>query len=129
MLLYAADTLVLRNLDHIVNEPTFTSAYTFSCCNRNDLPRISGGLWVLEPDVRVGLYMWQLMLEGQPTLRTDGTIDENVPRRTWEQSDMDLAMYTFRDWDWRNYPVSSFFLNPHITLRLTDFSNAAGLLP
>jgi len=24
--------------------------------------------------------------------------------RTWEQSDMDLAMFSFRDWDWRNYP-------------------------
>ena len=48
--------------------------------------------------------MWKLMAEGQPTAFANGTIDESVPRRTWEQSDMDLAMATFRDWDWRNYP-------------------------
>ena len=39
------------------------------------------------------------MAEGQPTLFPNGTIDETVPYRTWEQSDMDLALYTFRDWD------------------------------
>ena len=30
--------------------------------------------------------MWKLMAEGQPTLFPNGTIDETVPRRTWEQS-------------------------------------------
>jgi hypothetical protein len=49
--------------------------------------------------------MWKVMAEGQPTLFPNGSIDESVPRRTWEQSDMDIALYTFRDWDWRNYPV------------------------
>jgi hypothetical protein len=48
--------------------------------------------------------MWQLMAEGQPTLFPNGSIDESVPRRTWELSDMDIAMYTFRNWDWRTYP-------------------------
>ncbi len=98
--------MVLKNIDHLALEPSFTAAWTHSCCNMNDLPRISGGLWIVEPDLRVGIYMWQLMCEGQPTQFPNGTIDETIPRRTWEQSDMDLAMYTFRDWDWRNYPVS-----------------------
>ena len=56
------------------------------------------------PFLPAGEYMWKLMAEGQPTAFANGTIDESVPRRTWEQSDMDLAMATFRDWDWRNYP-------------------------
>ena len=51
------DTLVLKNIDHLALEPTFTSAWTHSCCNMNDLPRISGGLWVLDPDIRVGEAM------------------------------------------------------------------------
>ena len=80
------DTLVFKNMDHLALEPTFTSAFTYSCCNRNDAARISGGLWILEPDRRVGEYMWKLMVEGQPTQRTDGSIDESIPRRTWEQS-------------------------------------------
>lgn len=48
---------LMQNIDHLALEPTFTSAFTYSCCNRNDLPRISGGLWVLEPDRRVGEYV------------------------------------------------------------------------
>jgi len=51
-----------------------------------------------------GEYMWQLMVEGRPTHFTNGTIDEATPRTTWELSDMDIAMATFRDWDWRTYP-------------------------
>lgn len=28
-----SDTMVLRNLDHIVHEPMFTAAMTYDCCN------------------------------------------------------------------------------------------------
>lgn len=97
------DTLVLKNIDHLALEPTFTSAFTHSCCNRNDPPRISGGLWILEPDVRVGTYFWELMRDGRPTLFANGTIDESVPRHTWDLSDLDLAMFAFRDYDWQVY--------------------------
>jgi hypothetical protein len=48
--------------------------------------------------------MWKLMVEGQPTHFTNGSIDASVPRRMWALSDMDIAMYTFRDWDWRVSP-------------------------
>jgi len=28
-----ADSLVLRNIDHLASEPGFTSSYTLTCCN------------------------------------------------------------------------------------------------
>ena len=43
------DTLVLKNVDHLFNEPMFTAAMTEACCNPNGPAIISGGLWVVEP--------------------------------------------------------------------------------
>ncbi len=65
--------------------------YVWSFCFFRQ-PRISGGLWVLDPDVRVGIYMWELMRDGKPKLFSNGTIDQSVPRTTWFWSDLDLTM-------------------------------------
>ena len=40
--------------------------------------------------------MWSLMVAGRPVMFPNGTIDVTQPRGTWELSDMDIAMYTFR---------------------------------
>ena len=81
----------MQNIDHLSLEPSFTAAWTHSCCNMNDLPRISGGLWILEPDRRVGEYFWRLMAEGRPTLFFNGSIDWSIPMHTWDLSDLDLS--------------------------------------
>ena len=96
-----ADTLVLRNIDHLALEPSFTAAWTHACCGANDAPHVSGGLWVLEPDRRVGEYLWRLMAEGMPTLQLDGSgdIDESVPRRVWGNGDQQIVGHAFSDWD------------------------------
>ena len=44
-----SDTLVLRNLDHLLWYPEFTAAFTNDCCNRNAPAKISGGFWVIQP--------------------------------------------------------------------------------
>ena len=47
------DTLVLKNVDHLFLEPMFTAAFTYACCNANGPAIPSGGLWVVEPSVKV----------------------------------------------------------------------------
>ena len=58
------DTIVVRNVDHLFNYPTFTSSVTHACCSQNGYGLPSGGIWVLEPHLELGLFFWRLMLEG-----------------------------------------------------------------
>jgi hypothetical protein len=79
-----SDSLVLRNIDHLADAPSFTSSYTTTCCNPGyPAAYINGGLWVIEPDINVGIYLWQLMCEGWPTVFPNGTYDESEPRSSW----------------------------------------------
>ncbi len=62
-----ADSLVLRNIDHLASATPFAASSTFVCCNPQLSPAyINGGLWVAKPDVAVGTFFWQLMCEGWP---------------------------------------------------------------
>jgi hypothetical protein len=61
-----SDTLVLKNIDHLMREPYFSAPATFSCHNRISPPRISGGFWVLEPSLKIGTLIWQLMNQPYP---------------------------------------------------------------
>ena len=51
-----SDTLVLKNLDHLFLKPMFTTAFTYACCNPNSPVLPSGGLWVVEPSIKVRVY-------------------------------------------------------------------------
>ena len=73
---------------------------------------INGGLWVLQPDIKIGAalllllllllffpaadaltaaaageYLWQLMAEGWPEVHPNGTYDESRPRAFWRVAD------------------------------------------
>ena len=67
-----SDTVFLRNVDHLLAEPSFSAAMTYSCCNARAAPSISGGLWVFEPSLELGRRAWELMVEGKPSLGIDG---------------------------------------------------------
>jgi hypothetical protein len=49
------DTLVLKNVDHLFLRPMGTMAFTYACCNQNGPAIPSGGLWVMEPSVQLGV--------------------------------------------------------------------------
>jgi hypothetical protein len=94
------DTLILHNIDSLVDEPHFSAATTYSCCNNHALPHISGG-WVFEPSLKLGSYFWDLMVAGQPEQYPNRTLKST--RVTWHESDMALAMYAFSDWHYSDY--------------------------
>lgn len=56
-----SDAMVLRSIDHLLREPSFTAAYTHACCNPNAPAVPSGGLWVVEPSLETGLGLWRMM--------------------------------------------------------------------
>lgn len=101
-----ADTLVLKNMDHLFGPeyPTLSSSFTHGCCNRNAPALPGGGLWVLEPSPALGLLVWRMMVEGMPQFHKDGTLrvsprnHSRVARGIWLQSDMSLIQHMFSDW-------------------------------
>jgi hypothetical protein len=110
-----ADTLAVGNLDHVFDAPHFSAAITHACCNNNAPGIPSGGFWVLQPDVALGLRLWQLMLEGAPVFASDGTpvVDAATgaqARDVWRLSDLALitALFSsyprnvshYRYWPW-----------------------------
>lgn len=46
-----ADVMVLKNLDHLFQEPEFTAALSWNCGNARDTKVISGGFWLLQPSM------------------------------------------------------------------------------
>lgn len=79
-----ADTLVLKNVDHLLQEPMFTAAFTYACCNPNGPAQPSGGMWIVEPSREVADRMYKL-IEGP----VPGTND------VWHWGDMQVVRYLF----------------------------------
>lgn len=68
------DTFVLKNIDHLFSPeyPTFTGSVTQACCLQNGPGIPSGGLWMLEPSLKLGLQLWDLMTLGAPRWNKTG---------------------------------------------------------
>lgn len=66
-----ADTLYLKNIDHLLQEPMFTAAFTYACCNANGPPAPSGGLWVVEPSKETADRMYKLTQGPVPGTQND----------------------------------------------------------
>ena len=106
-----ADTLVLRNMDHLFGDTTrtLTSSFTHACCNPNAPAIPGGGLWVVEPSAALGLLVWRMLNEGMPAFERDGSLAltpllhrntvRTQVRKTWHYSDMSLIQHMFSDWD------------------------------
>ena len=47
--------IALQNVDHLFKEPFGAMAFTYACCNPNGPAIPSGGLWVVEPSLDVGI--------------------------------------------------------------------------
>jgi hypothetical protein len=78
-----ADTLVLKNVDHLLKKRMFTAAFTVDCCNANSPAKPSGGLWVVEPSARVAADLQALMERPAPH------------GQDWHWGDMQLVRYLF----------------------------------
>ena len=103
VVLIDADTLVLKNLDALVDAPHFSAATTYSCCNHHALPRLSGGLMVFEPSIALGSLFWRLMEAGQPTLHMNGSVDADAGPHTWQLGDTGIALHALTDWHHQDY--------------------------
>jgi hypothetical protein len=101
-----SDTMVLRNMDHLLREPMFTAAYTHACCNPNAPAVPSGGLWVVEPSKAVGEGLWRAMNLPLPGSK-EGDDDY---ARLYMYGDMQLVRYYFSNLTWRapNQPLWPF---------------------
>jgi len=86
------DTLVLKNMDHLLREPMFSAAFTYDCCNAKCVARErslrlvvrhvplscpprslgsspakpSGGLWVVEPSQAMADHITDLLAHPVP---------------------------------------------------------------
>lgn len=80
-----ADTLALKNIDHLLKEPMFTAAFTFDCCNQNAPAKPSGGLWVVEPSIEVAGQLQALIDAPVPGTGGEG----------WHWGDMQVVRYLF----------------------------------
>jgi hypothetical protein len=79
-----ADTLVLRNVDHLLAQPEFTAAFTNDCNNGNAAYKISGGMWVLEPsEARMKI------IDG---IVQSGKLGEG---QEWRLGDMEIVLFLF----------------------------------
>jgi hypothetical protein len=86
-----ADTIYLKNVDHLLKEPMFTAAFTYACCNANGPPAPSGGLWVVEPSREIADKMYKL---------TQGPVP-GTEKDVWHWGDMQsefLCMLTLFIW-------------------------------
>ena len=94
------DTLVLRNIDHLFAQPTFTSSITHDCCVRNAAVWPGGGVWVLAPALDLWARLVTAMEEGAPVFDPHSgvpVLDEGgVQRRaTWEDGDLAIVRHVF----------------------------------
>lgn len=85
-----------QNLDHLFGPQyvTFTSAITEACCLQNGPGIPSGGLWVLEPSIKLGLKIWELMVLGQPRWKDGQPLlgpDGKQEREFWRLGDMHIV--------------------------------------
>jgi len=79
-----ADTLVLRNVDHLLAQPEFTAAFTNDCNNNNAAYKISGGMWVLDPSKERMDTITEVVRTGQ--------LGEG---QEWRLGDMEIVLYLF----------------------------------
>jgi len=97
--------MVLKNVDHLFKHPFGTMALTYACCNPNGPAIPSGGLWVVEPSLEVGLRMWRMMVEGKPklnkgsdtgsfALKPDGSREVEY----WHWGDMQILRWYMSKW-------------------------------
>lgn len=80
-----SDTFVLNNMDHLILERDFTSAFTNDCCNRNADAKMSGGLWVFTPSQRLMDTVTDMISKPVPGSNNEG----------WMFGDMQVVQYLF----------------------------------
>lgn len=56
-----SDTLVLKNIDHLLREPSFSATALPACCHSLGPAYTGGGLWVLEPSAELYADMLQFL--------------------------------------------------------------------
>ena len=84
LLWFDSDTIMLRNVDHLLVQPEFTAAFTNDCNNRNAAYKISGGFWVVEPsDARMNEIL---------ELTRTGKL---APEQEWRLGDMEIVLFLF----------------------------------
>ena len=91
-----SDTMAFHNLDHLFGPeyPMFSAAMTYSCCNVQAAPTMSGGFWIVEPHPKWGIRLWELMEEGKPQYYRNGTlmyVNGSIARGEWYLSDLDVS--------------------------------------
>ncbi|KAA0171046.1 hypothetical protein FNF28_01051 [Cafeteria roenbergensis] len=79
-----SDTLMLRNVDHLLVQPSFTAAFTNDCNNRAAPAKISGGMWVVEPS--------KARMDEILELTRTGKLGEG---QEWRLGDMEIVLYLF----------------------------------
>ena len=79
-----SDTLMLRNVDYLLVQPSFTAAFTNDCNNRAAPAKISGGMWVVEPS--------KARMDEILELTRTGKLGEG---QEWRLGDMEIVLYLF----------------------------------
>lgn len=79
-----SDTIMLRNVDHLLVQPSFTAAFTNDCNNRAAAAKVSGGMWVVDPSKE--------RMEEILELTRSGKLGDG---QEWRLGDMEIVLYLF----------------------------------
>lgn len=83
------DVFVQRNLDHLLFYPEATAAFTQECCMGNSAPKMSGGMWVIEPSERRMAQIMHLISNESPL------VPLGYEQRSWQYGDMNVVLTLF----------------------------------
>jgi hypothetical protein len=81
-----SDTLVLRNIDHLMVQPEFTAAFTNDCNNGAASYKISGGIWSFIPSQQRMDRIFEITRTGE---LGDG--------QEWRLGDMEIVLFLFAE--------------------------------
>jgi hypothetical protein len=83
------DVFVQRNLDHLLFYPEATAAFTQECCSSASPPKMSGGMWVIEPSERRMAQVMHLLTHESPLVAL------NYEQKSWQYGDMNVVLTLF----------------------------------
>ena len=94
---FDSDTLVLQNVDNLLDAPTFTASFTYHCCNGVAPADMSGGLWVFEPATWIWEKAQELMHRGEYVNDLDGypkyDAEGNRVVRHWTVGELNIGAW------------------------------------
>jgi hypothetical protein len=66
-----SDAYVIKNIDHLMKEPTLTGAIVTACCNPNGPGYAGGGIWILEPSTTLYADLMDFIAKPVPGTEKD----------------------------------------------------------